>query len=236
LYTHHKIDHAFPPGVPTCLSFFVCSLPRSGSSLLCELLTNTELAGAPTEYFDEELMNEFRRAWGVETLDDYLAALLAKKTSPNGVFGCKFHLHQLRATFGDADVREIFPALRCVFISRRDHVRQAVSYARAIETNQWASDHAAREVQPVFDREQIDRLKAQIEREEAQWQRFFERLHMTPFAVVYEDFVQSIEATVFSVIDFLGIGAPSDLRLDPPTLQRQADALSEEWVQRYAAG
>src|ERR1700730_11249617 len=34
----------------TC--YFVCATQRSGSTLLCELLKNTHLAGYPEEYFD----------------------------------------------------------------------------------------------------------------------------------------------------------------------------------------
>ena len=33
------------------LSYLICSTPRSGSTLLCEALTNTGVAGAPEEYY-----------------------------------------------------------------------------------------------------------------------------------------------------------------------------------------
>ena len=35
------------------VSFLICSTPRSGSTLLCEALRNTGLAGRPEEYFQE---------------------------------------------------------------------------------------------------------------------------------------------------------------------------------------
>ena len=56
-----------------------------------------------------------------------------------------------------------------------------------------------------------------------------------PQRVVYEDFVESRDETVRAVLDALGIDAPSDLHLPPPELARQADELSEEWVERYLA-
>lgn len=34
------------------ISYFVCATPRSGSTLLCEALTHTGLAGKPKEYFE----------------------------------------------------------------------------------------------------------------------------------------------------------------------------------------
>lgn len=36
---------------PTC-SYLICATPRSGSTLLCEALTNTGVAGYPKEYFE----------------------------------------------------------------------------------------------------------------------------------------------------------------------------------------
>lgn len=37
---------------PTC-SYLICATPRSGSTLLCEALTNTRVAGYPKEYFED---------------------------------------------------------------------------------------------------------------------------------------------------------------------------------------
>ena len=61
MYTHHKFGHEFDGPVETRLSYMVCAVPRSGSSLLCELLCLAELAGAPTEFFDDALMEQFCR-------------------------------------------------------------------------------------------------------------------------------------------------------------------------------
>src|SRR4051794_33551393 len=36
---------------PTC-SYLVCATPRSGSTLLCEALKSTGVAGVPEEYFE----------------------------------------------------------------------------------------------------------------------------------------------------------------------------------------
>ena len=36
------------------LSYLICALPRSGSSVVCDALGTTELAGRPREYFQPE--------------------------------------------------------------------------------------------------------------------------------------------------------------------------------------
>jgi trehalose 2-sulfotransferase len=236
VYFHHKFDHVWEGSPHPHLSFIVCSLPRSGSSLLCDVLAQTELAGAPTEFFDRDVRQEFSRVWGVQSFHDYLDALLAKKTSPNGVLGIKAHYHQLVESFGDADPETLFPNLRFVYIKRLDHVRQAVSFARAIQTEQWTSTPIITpKVSPRYDREQIQSLLDWIEREETDWESYF-AAHQAPlFRVVYEEFIAAIEQTVTDVMRFLEIELPPGFEPPAPTLGRQADALNEEWAVRHLA-
>ncbi|HEX8208515.1 MAG TPA: Stf0 family sulfotransferase [Solirubrobacteraceae bacterium] len=106
-------------------SYFVCTTPRSGSTLLCETLARTGLAGRPNEWFEalratdtrrqprqyfdeippdieellpivtEEPQPELARAG---TYLDYLDWVATEGTTPNGVFGAKImwgHVHDL---------------------------------------------------------------------------------------------------------------------------------------------
>jgi LPS sulfotransferase NodH len=197
------------------------------------VLASTELAGAPTEYFDRNQMDEFFKRWGITTIDEYIPALLARKTSPNGVFGLKAFFPQLQE-LGRSEVGDVFPNLHCIHITRRDRVRQAVSYWRAIQTEQWASDHPVRNPRPVrFDAGEIRALVDRIEREEQAWKSFFEAGFILPVRIAYEQMVETLEETVLRVLSFLGVEVPAGFELPPPTIQRQADELSEEWVRRY---
>ena len=234
MYTHHKLDHEFEHGADASVMFVVCAVPRSGSSLLCELLCLTGLAGAPTEFFDPELMAKFREAWAVRTLDEYVQALVAKKTTPNGVFGFKAHYHQLANAFREADMSAHFPDLRYIYITRDDRIRQAVSYAKAVQTGQWASEHAVTQGrEPVFKKDQIDRLLDRVRGQEERWEGLFERRGIRPLRLVYEELVESPDRTVLRVLEFIGVEPPQPFLLRRPTLSKQADQESEEWVRRY---
>jgi LPS sulfotransferase NodH len=243
VYFHHKFDHVFEGSPAPHVTFIVCATPRSGSSLLCELLASTELAGAPSEVFDRNQMHEFRRVWAVDTFDEYLDALMAKKTSPNGVFGIKTHYHQLIEAFGDVeslvvrpgDLDGRFPNLHLVYIKRLDHIRQAVSFARATQTEQWTSAHDSSPEPPSYDREQIGSLLDWIEREEVAWERFFAESTAPLFRIVYEELADAIEETIIQVMRFLDIDLPPSFEAPAPTIQRQADALNDEWAARYLA-
>ena len=233
MYTHHKVDHEYPGTAETSVSYMVCSVPRCGSSLLCELLCNTEVAGAPTEFFDPELMGRFRERWGASSFGDYLTELLRRKTGPNGVFGVKVHWGQLKDVLGASDHTDLFPGLRYVHMGREDLLRQAISWLRALQTNQWASSHDAL-AEPAFDRAQIEFYLDAIREWDAAWEEFFAAHSITPYRVVYERMVEEPVETVRGVLGFLGV-ATTDLEPAPLELERQADALTDEWVERYTA-
>ena len=237
MYTHHKLDHEYGHGVETTVRYAVCALPRSGSSLLCELLFGTGLAGAPAEYFDPALMRQFRARWGVATFDDYLAAVLARKTGPNGVFGFKAHFFQLAEAFPDNGLDRALPSVRRIYITRRDRLRQAISWARALQSGKWASDHVVKAERPVaFSRAQIDRLLAGISEREHRWESFFAASGPAPLRIEYEDLVASPDETVLAALRHIGVAVREGARVGAPTLRRQADEVTEDWVNRYSGG
>jgi trehalose 2-sulfotransferase len=233
VYSHHKFGHEWNDSPAPHVSYMVCSVPRSGSSLLCDVLAGTELAGAPTEYFDLNQMEAFSREWGVSGTGDYVQAMFARKTSPNGVFGVKAHFHQLGDVLGHHDIDAVFPDLRLVYVRRRDHVRQAVSWSRATQTGQWASDHPAGSVEPRFDAREIATLVERIEREERGWEDLFEHLGRQPLRIDYEELAPDAGLAVRRVFKLIGVEPGPDFEPPAPTILRQADGLSEGWVRRY---
>src|SRR6266567_6464066 len=135
------------------ISYLICTTPRSGSWLLSEALQATEIAGRPREYFAPELQDEWLRRWRSPTISsygDFVAMVLTRGTTDNGVFGCKLHWYQFEHLLArlrelnphgnpsDVDlVARTFPNVRYVWLFRRDKVRQAISYYRASHTGQW---------------------------------------------------------------------------------------------------
>jgi LPS sulfotransferase NodH len=231
MYTHHRFDHEFPrPSVPV-RAYALCSVPRSGSSLLAELLCLTGVAGAPTEYFDREQADTFLDRWGVSA-DGYVAELVARKTSPNGRFGIKVHHHQMVEWFGERGMVEVWPDLRAIAITRLDRVAQAVSWARAEQTGWWASTHRA-SGRSRYDHGHIARLLARIEAEERGWADWFEATGIEPLRITYEELVGDQAATVGRVLAHLGVDPPPEL--PAPTLVRQADEASLAWAARFRA-
>ena len=262
---------------PSC-SYLVCATPRSGSTLFCEDLSNTGLAGQPKEYFEalkksglprrpseyfesldnveiQALLNAY--SGGDEDIPlqagsyaNYLEQVIKEGTSPNGVFGAKMmwgyfddFLSHVREIPGWQTIvtpkllEDIFPNLHYIWITRKDKVRQAVSLWRAIQTSVWRQEDSFAAYRPyhelIFNREAIEHLLQQITSHEEAWRAYFETNAIQPLTIVYEDFVLSQEETIRVVLNYLDVSIPETFALPNRRMRRQADELSEEWVQRY---
>lgn len=229
-------------------SYLICATPRCGSYLLCEALRNTGIAGRPDEFFYPDTAAVWRERWGATSDAEFLSRAIDAGSTPNGVFGAKVmwgyfddftrQLRRLPGASRRAPVPELlaaaFPNLSFVWITRRDKVRQAVSHWRAAQTNVWVWGGERQEArEPAFDFRQIDRLVRQNQEHDRAWQRFFAAHRISPFVVVYEQLAEAYETTATQILRFLNISVPDDLVFGERRMKRQADDLSESWVEQY---
>jgi LPS sulfotransferase NodH len=67
---------------------------------------------------------------------------------------------------------------------------------------------------------------------EAGIQEFFSEGNIVPLTIVYEDFIQEYEKTVRKMLEFLELDT-NNVEIPVPSLAQTADAISEEWAQRF---
>jgi trehalose 2-sulfotransferase len=236
-------------------SYLVCATERSGSTLLCELLAGTGVAGTPEEYF--ECLSVTGRArqpreYFPADADPEILALLAplqaplpavrwearladarrRGTTPNGVFGAKMMWAYLPDFLAHGNPEQQLGPLRWLHVERRDTLAQAISLWRAVQTAQWRAEDRDSEVEPVFHAGAIAHLKRRQEAHAAAWRTWFAERGIEPMEIVYEEFAQESETTICRVLEHIGV--PSEgVRVPSPPLRRQADARSQEWVDRF---
>jgi LPS sulfotransferase NodH len=225
-------------------SVVICAVPRTGSWFLSHLLHSSRVVGYPGEWFWRDDRERNSREWRVERFEDYLARVFEAGTSANGVFAVKLmwgYLHdllfELRRLAGEyeaddlAVLRRFFPEPRFVWIRRDDVVAQAVSWAKAAQTDQFAAHQPAhRESQ--FDFEQVDALYHLARVHDGCWRRWFAAHRIAPHPVVYEELVAEPERVAQKVLAFLDLRAEAPLEA-PVELTRQADGVNVEWARLY---
>jgi LPS sulfotransferase NodH len=230
-------------------SYFLCATPRSGSSLLCELLASTKVAAWPAEYFWRGDEAFWRERWGISDGDDFIAAALNAGTASYGVFGAKVmwdHLDNLatkaRIASGNAAdplpelLARLFPNLRYVWVTRRDRLRQAISLARALETDVWArrpGDAVAPAVDATVDVARIERLRNDLEQQDRGWLAYFESAGVRPITVVYEELAADPRGATLALLRDLGLSLPRRRSVPEPVIRPQADEITDEWVERF---
>jgi LPS sulfotransferase NodH len=245
-------------------SVLLAATPRTGSTLLCRALEDTGVCGRPTEHFIDGDASSFPEGWtfweegllavehGVTTRPDFVDLVRRLGTTPNGVFATKvmwpYLGHMIERFRGlpeyhglnDATLlHRAFPGLRVVKVDRRDRVRQAVSWLRVVQTGIWVvsdTEPAPPDSAVSYDRGWIDGLIDAIEQADTGWRGLFADLDLEPITVVYEDLVgDGYDDAIQAVLRHAGVDA-TDLTIPTPRTNRQADAITEEWVARYNAG
>jgi LPS sulfotransferase NodH len=203
-----------------------------------------QLLGSPALRFDFARIAAQRR----DGYQQYLSHVLQVGTTSNGIFGAKLmwgHLADfLESVTGDPDpsdservhrcLSSAFPGLSYIRVTRRDKVRQAISLWKAIQTQQWRSDAGATAPAwriPVFDFEAIEHLRRELLAQDRAWHSFFRTLQIQPLVLCYEEVAEDLQHALRRSAAFLGLtGAP---RLVVPSMEKQAGALTRQWVEQY---
>lgn len=244
---------------PTTRPYVIASTPRTGSTLLCRLLWETGLVGAPAEYCNPMQVRDWclrtgswreraaarlwrgpllplaGRGWGPGRRAAHLAAVQERRTGPGGHFGLKIHAHHARRWLGPhlERVPELLGAPRWVRIRRADLDGQAISWVRALQSGRWTATQREA-VRPRFDRRALELAADRIRHHEAWWDA-----RLAPRVVLELDYAELIaapEPTVRRALDWLGVADASRVAIGPMPLARQADALSAAWRRRWRGG
>jgi LPS sulfotransferase NodH len=225
-------------------AFLIASTRRAGASLLAAALESTGAIGVLAYDVARWRQRLHGRSWRHATFDAYLDARWTRHASPRGVYGVRLaydDLEYLAATHGTIEwpARWLgrFGGAAWVRMRRRDRVAQAISWSLAEQTGIWAGPGATAGacVPPEYERDRIAACLHRLEDEDRAWDRFVAACGAEPIDVIYEDLARDIGSATMRVLRAIGVPPPDPFycRAD---VERQADATSREWADRYARG
>jgi LPS sulfotransferase NodH len=250
------LQQVLAPSQSITTSYIICTNPRSGSWLLSEGLAATSLVGNPREWFNvlEQRAQACRLGAAAQEEPDfpaYLDHVIANATTPNGVCGIKLHYYQFAYLAQKLATIEAYESLstaraiaaafaepKYVWLTRRDKARQAISYYRACQTEEWWQiDGVSR---PEGDHRNIDfnarairQLEFTLENNDNGWRQFFRANDIDVLVVDYEDLAADYRGNICRVLQWLGMDGAKRVHIPPPRLKRQSDARTEQWLARY---
>ena len=234
--------------------YVLCASPRSGSTLLCDLLTQTGSAGNPQSYFRPAAIPELARGWGLslelQNWDrSYVDSVLEHGNAGTGCFGMRImwsdmaaFLERLRRLYPNVDsdvdgLRNVFGVERFVYLSRDDRVAQAVSLVLANQTGLWhrhadgsERERSASPTPPRYDHDAINAALCLLDAEAVGWSAWFDEGEIVPLAITYEELAANPSDTLVKVIEHVGGCATTPIETRTSKL---ATKLNAEWSARF---
>ncbi len=233
-------------------SYIICATPRSGSTLLCDLLAGTGRTGAPNSFYRRQSIPNWVRRWGLDPdapgfERTYLEVARQMGTAGTGMFGMRQmwdHKASMDAVFARLfpDLSELdrlryaFGTIRFLYLRRDDLVAQAVSRAKAEQSGLWHqhADGTAREQvgirrEPTYDRTQIAMFVAEAEADNQQWEDWFTAYDIEPLRLTYETLSADPQETLDRIMADFGL----DQAVATVKSQKLSDAVSGDWIERF---
>ncbi len=244
------------------ISYIICGTPRSGSTLLCEMLAATGTAGRPNSYFRPEDITTWADEWGVdhssgtETAEfdrSYLAAMRRAGSAGTSVFGLRLMWNgvaEARRRLGRAlgPDHSLVALLNTAFgppvflhLSRIDKVAQAISLIKAEQSGVWhmgtdgtVLEGTATPAATAYDEDRLKVVLDELETDDASWNGFFAEHAIQPLRLTYEALAEDPRKVLGLVLSALGQDSSASSAVEIRTA-KMADATNREWARRFAA-
>ena len=205
----------------------VLSTERSGSSLFCEVLGELKVVGECREWLNPRYLQAYAKMLGEAevNVNQYANFVISKTVNEAGVFALNLHIKDyhfwLERSF---DVLTMGFDL-IIYVRRRDKLAQAISLAKAVKSDSWASSAKSIDETLPDNLEVVQALHHLV----AQEKNYDANLHrLVKFEYCYEEFSDLAGATPFiEVAEDLGIDI-EESSLPNPSLEKQADISSDE--------
>jgi LPS sulfotransferase NodH len=244
-------------------AYIICATPRSGSTLLCDLLTDTGVAGCPDSFFRRESFPWWADYFGVsakgwrndfEFDHSYLSAVKQYGTNATPLFGMRLMWESVAGL--SQRLESFYPGLPCdnarleaafgaplyLHLSRKGKVAQAVSRLRAEQSGLWhvSTDGSERERlkpgrEPVYDGRVLAELVGTLEEHDANWVNWFAQQQIAPLCITYEVLSSAPKAVLATVLSALGQDSALADTVKPRTA-KLADSQSDDWATRFRKG
>lgn len=241
-------------------AYVICGTPRTGSTLLCDLLAATKRTGNPDSFYGRKFLSWWAGQWNLPSPDTmserdynllYLNKAIEVGKGATSIFGLRLmreNLGELSATLDQiypglvsdrARLERAFGKILYLHLSREDKLAQAISLVKAEQTGLWHVAPDGTEIErlgppkdPEYDFERIRQKVLEFEGYDAAWNTWFEAQGISPLRIGYETLSADPAAVLTRVCEALGVAAPPAAAVKPG-VAKLADAISRDWMRRY---
>jgi LPS sulfotransferase NodH len=232
----------FDTGPHECrFRYFLCSCPRSGSSMVATALRDTGCAGVPHEYLNPNFVKAYAsRQKAADVSRVYWKFLETRRCSSNGVFGVKAHFRQLTKVVREPDAQTGFLKRfdKFAIITRRNAVAQALSHLKTKSTYVFNTEDAAtlarvRSTPFSPSTTAVAEALAHVVEQNTAWPRKLQELGADFITVYYEDLAADFPAEMRRLAQHLAIPELATVSFAAPRSFKLSDRTTELLQERF---
>ncbi len=223
------------------VDYIIFFVPRSGSTLLTDLLTNTKALGNPIEWLNPDMFKYIKEQYGYDpaNLDEYLKTIRQEQRTANGVFGIEIANHQFGIFRTLDEFWKYFDKNSKVLFVRRDNfIEQSISLFRAKSTQTWHVRNTDVNLTQVnYDGDKLIDSFNTIINEEVNMINWFMDYNIHPLILTYENIVKSHTDVIKTAASYIGINLPSNVKaktsLNKIISNNEAHELQTRFIDEY---
>lgn len=220
--------------------YILAMTPRSGSSYLCDVMTDTKRFGSPDEFLNEDFIPDIMKKIPGRTPEEYLRNVFRVRRTANGISGLKASWFQFRNFIECVEDRASLGGLRFVYLIRRDLAAQAISLYKATATSVFHTnvEHGNAAIERLrrldYDYQAISSWYDHLLEQEAGWKAFFFECKIFPLTVTYEDIQEDVLGTMRRIAQYVGV-EPKNVQVPtlPSVFRPVSDERNLEWACRF---
>lgn len=230
--------------------YVICTTPRSGSNLLCNLLESSGVMGHPKEFLNlNSVILPFANRHNLINLDEsriyldhYLNSAVDKFSSKNNVFGMKLLFDQFEPYMELNNVRQFLQNFKFVWLFRKDVLSQAVSMHIAKETDEWTymneqnnqeQEKKNRRDLVEYDEQKINKFLKKLAKDNLNWVEFFSINQVDYLPVTYEDILLDANQVCHSICDFCGVETSHKFSTSQAKFKKQGNNINEKFMTTF---
>jgi LPS sulfotransferase NodH len=241
-------------------AYILCGTPRTGGTLLCDLLASTKVAGSPDSFYRRQIISCWAEQWSLPSREAmgghefdvaYLSAAIKAGRGGTAIFGLRLMRENLDELLNILDrvfpqlpsdkarLEKAFGRILYIHLSRDNKLAQAISLVKAEQSGLWHIAPDGTEIErlapprePEYDFKRIKEEVTTLESHDAAWDAWFSQEGIVPLRVSYEQVSADPAATLLHICERLGVKAPraDDVR---PGVAKLSDQTNREWMRRY---
>lgn len=206
------------PQVPPRQNYTHVFIPRSGSTVLMEMISNTHLLGYPHEYMEENMFMFFSIVkYMAKSNESYFDFIRRRVKTPNGVFGIEIDIERL--AYSHPELKNGIKKHPIIYQTRRNIVMQAISVFFSSPDGFNAT----------FDRALITTIISDLLGMMSECEALFAEADITPTRIVYEDLLADPAGSIARIADAVGVSVGDLPEIEMSALNWKVMRTSKSW-------